>query len=36
MSQTYAPPAEMVATTHVTEAKYNEVYAASISDPVAF
>ncbi|MGJ5621371.1 acetate--CoA ligase [Sulfitobacter sp. MF3-043] len=35
-SKTYAPSAEMVANAHINEAKYNEMYAASIADPDAF
>lgn len=35
-SQTFAPAAEMAANAHVDEAKYNEMYAASIADPEAF
>lgn len=35
-SQTFAPAADMAANAHVDEAKYNEMYAASIADPEAF
>lgn len=35
-SNTFAPAAEMAANAHVNEAKYNEMYAASIADPEAF
>lgn len=35
-SKTYAPSAEMVARAHIGEAKYNEMYAASIADPDTF
>lgn len=34
--KTYAPSAEMVANAHIDEAKYNEMYAASLADPDAF
>ena len=34
--KTYAPSADMVANAHINEAKYNEMYAASIADPDAF
>ncbi len=36
MSNTYAPPADMVANTHVDAAKYDSMYAASLGDPTAF
>ncbi|WP_299149351.1 acetate--CoA ligase [uncultured Tateyamaria sp.] len=35
-TKTYAPSPEMVASTHVDAAKYDAMYAASISDPEAF
>ena len=35
-SQTFPPAADMAANAHVDEAKYNEMYAASIADPEAF
>ncbi|UZD91668.1 acetate--CoA ligase [Cognatishimia activa] len=35
-SQTFAPAADLAANAHVDEAKYNEMYAASIADPEAF
>ncbi|MBU2994409.1 acetate--CoA ligase [Octadecabacter sp. 1_MG-2023] len=35
-SKTYAPSADMVANAHINEAKYDEMYAASIADPDAF
>lgn len=34
--KTYAPSAEMVARAHISEAKYDEMYAASLADPDAF
>ncbi|HMB14561.1 MAG TPA: AMP-binding protein, partial [Roseovarius sp.] len=34
--QTYAPSADFAAKAHIDAAKYEEMYAASISDPVAF
>lgn len=34
--KTYAPSAEMVARAHITEAKYDEMYATSIADPDGF
>jgi len=34
--QTYAPSADFAANAHIDAAKYEEMYAASISDPVAF
>ncbi|MEL7011674.1 MAG: acetate--CoA ligase [Pseudomonadota bacterium] len=34
--KTYAPAASMIEMAHVDEAKYNEMYATSISDPDAF
>lgn len=34
--KTYAPSADMVANAHITEAKYDEMYAASIANPDAF
>ena len=34
--KTYAPSPEMVANAHIDEAKYNEMYAASLADPDAF
>ncbi|KNG94999.1 acetate--CoA ligase [Pseudaestuariivita atlantica] len=36
MSNAYAPPAELAANAHADEAKYNEMYAASVADPDAF
>ena len=36
MSKTYAPPADLVANTHVNAAQYEEMYSASVSDPVSF
>ncbi len=36
MSQTYSPPSGMTANAHVDAAKYEEMYAASISDPAKF
>ncbi|WP_299352723.1 acetate--CoA ligase [uncultured Shimia sp.] len=36
VNPTYPPSAEMVARAHADEAKYNEMYAASINDPEAF
>ncbi|MCR8825745.1 acetate--CoA ligase [Pseudosulfitobacter koreensis] len=36
MSKTYAPPADMAANAHVTEADYDKMYAASIADPTKF
>jgi len=35
-SKTYAPSADVVARAHIDAAKYDEMYAASISDPDAF
>jgi len=35
-SQTFAPAADLAANAHVDEAKYNELYAASIADPEEF
>jgi acetyl-CoA synthetase len=35
-SKTYEPSAAMVARAHIGEAKYNEMYAASIADPDTF
>ncbi|MFY0597573.1 MAG: acetate--CoA ligase [Cognatishimia sp.] len=35
-SQTFAPAADLAANAHVDEAKYNEMYAASIADPEGF
>jgi len=34
--KTYAPSADMVANAHISEAKYDEMYAASLADPDAF
>ncbi|KMW56651.1 Acetyl-coenzyme A synthetase [Candidatus Rhodobacter oscarellae] len=36
MSETYAPSADFTANAHADEAKYNEMYAASVADPDAF
>ena len=36
MSKTYAPSASMTASAHVDAAKYDEMYAASVSNPEAF
>ncbi|MEP4194100.1 MAG: acetate--CoA ligase [Aliishimia sp.] len=36
MSKAYAPSAETVGRAHIDAAKYDEMYAASIADPVAF
>ncbi|MCV2893895.1 acetate--CoA ligase [Lentibacter sp. XHP0401] len=36
MSKTYPPSAEMAANAHITAAKYDEMYAASVNDPDAF
>ncbi|MEP3635106.1 MAG: acetyl-coenzyme A synthetase N-terminal domain-containing protein, partial [Shimia thalassica] len=35
-SPTYAPSAEMVSRAHISAAKYDEMYAASIADPDGF
>ena len=35
-SATYPPSADMIAKAHINEAKYAEMYAASIADPDAF
>ncbi|MGB3244096.1 MAG: acetate--CoA ligase [Sulfitobacter sp.] len=35
-AKTYAPSAEMKAKAHIDEAKYDEMYAASLTDPEAF
>ena len=34
--KTYAPSADMIAGAHINEAKYDEMYAASLADPDAF
>ena len=36
MSKTYSPPSDLVSKAHVDAAKYEEMYAASISDPAGF
>ncbi|MDX2104331.1 MAG: acetate--CoA ligase [Alphaproteobacteria bacterium] len=36
MSQIFPPPSAIAASAHVDEAKYKEMYAASVADPVAF
>ena len=36
MAETFAPPKDMAANAHVDAAKYDEMYAASVSDPVSF
>jgi hypothetical protein len=35
-NKTYPPSADMAANAHINAAKYEEMYAASIADPVAF
>ena len=35
-AKTHAPSADMIARAHITEAKYDEMYAASLADPDAF